>query len=82
MSSAVATTSALSIVQQRTDAEDTSSVLQGLLEIVSAASEFDDLPVRPGEEESVRRLLTHAKMAVSKPVFHEVPTKVNALMQV
>ena len=56
--------------------------LKGLLEIISAASEFDDLPVRPGEEESIERLLRHAKLAISTPNYHDPHTKANALIQV
>ena len=56
--------------------------LKGLLEIISAASEFDDLPVRPGEEESVERLLRHAKLAITNPVYTDPHTKANALIQV
>ena len=56
--------------------------LKGLLEIISAASEFDELPVRPGEEESVERLLRHAKLAISKPEYSDPHTKANALIQV
>ncbi|DBA74615.1 TPA: DExH-box ATP-dependent RNA helicase DExH12 [Trebouxia sp. C0005] len=55
--------------------------LKGLLEIISAASEFDDLPVRPGEEESVERLLRHAKLAITSPVYTDPHTKANALIQ-
>ena len=57
-------------------------LLQGLLEILSAASEFDDMPVRPGEEDVVRRLLTHAPVAVDKPRFTDPHVKTNSLLQV
>ncbi len=56
--------------------------LKGLLEIISAASEFDDLPVRPGEEESVERLLRHAKLSITEPKYGNPHTKANALIQV
>ena len=56
--------------------------LKGMLEIISAASEFDDLPVRPGEEDSVERLLRHAKLAIAKPDYTDPHTKANALIQV
>lgn len=56
--------------------------LKGLLEIISAASEFDDLPVRPGDEDSVERLLRHAKLAIAKPDYTDPHTKANALIQV
>jgi hypothetical protein len=53
-----------------------------LLEIISAASEFDSLPVRPGEEVLVERLLAHAPVAVDKPKYTDPHTKANALLQV
>lgn len=56
--------------------------LKGLLEIISAASEFDDLLVRPGDEDSVERLLRHAKLSISKPDYTDPHTKANALIQV
>ena len=55
--------------------------LQGLLEILSSASEFDDLPIRPGEEEAIRKLLMHAAVAVDKPRYTDPHTKANALLQ-
>ncbi len=57
-------------------------MVQGLLEILSAASEFDELPLRPGEEDAVRRLLLHAPVAVDKPRFTDPHVKANALLQV
>ncbi len=54
---------------------------QGLLEILSSASEFDDLAIRPGEEEAVRKLLMHAPVAVDKPRYTDPHTKANALLQ-
>lgn len=56
--------------------------LRGLFEIICGASEFDDLPVRPGEEESIERLIRHAKLPVSKPDYLSSTTKANALLQV
>lgn len=53
-----------------------------MLEIISAASEFDQLPMRPGEEEAVRKLLSHAVVAAPEGVrFTDPHAKVNALMQ-
>ena len=54
---------------------------QGLLEILSAASEFDELPVRPGEEDAVRKLLAHAPVAVERARYTDPHTKANALLQ-
>ena len=48
---------------------------------MSNASEFDTMPVRPGEEELVRRLVSHAPVAVDKPRFSDPHVKVNALLQ-
>jgi pre-mRNA-splicing helicase BRR2 len=55
--------------------------VKGLLEIVSAASEFDTLPLRPGEENVVEKMINHAPVAVDKPKFSDPHTKVNALLQ-
>lgn len=54
---------------------------RGLLEIISSASEFDALPLRPGEEEAVRKLLLHAPLALDKPRFTDPHVKANALLQ-
>lgn len=59
----------------------TQTQVKGLLEIVSAASEFDTLPMRPGEETSVQKMISHAPVAVDKPRFSDPHTKVNALLQ-
>jgi hypothetical protein len=48
---------------------------------VSAASEFDTLPMRPGEESVVEKMIMHAPVAVDKPRFSDPHTKVNALLQ-
>jgi pre-mRNA-splicing helicase BRR2 len=55
--------------------------VKGLLEIVAAASEFDTLPVRPGEENAVERMIKHAPVAVDRPKYADPHTKVNALLQ-
>lgn len=55
--------------------------MKGLLEIVSAASEFDNLTLRPGEEEAIRKLLAHAPVAVDKPKYTDPHVKANALLQ-
>ena len=59
---------------------------RGLLEILCGAAEFDDLPLRPGEEEAVRKLLLHAKVAVGGADgggvrFTDPHVKANALLQ-
>lgn len=55
--------------------------LKGLLEILSSASEYDDVFIRPGEEKAVQRMLAHAPLAVDKPKYTDPHTKVNALIQ-
>jgi pre-mRNA-splicing helicase BRR2 len=55
--------------------------LRGLVEILAAASEYDALPVRPGEERAVERLLRHAPLALDAPRYTDPHTKVNALLQ-
>eukprot|EP00210_Caulerpa_lentillifera_P005576 g5333.t1 len=55
--------------------------MKGLIEILSAASEFDDLPVRAGEDEVLRSLLLHAPIAIDQPKYTDPHVKVNALLQ-
>ena len=55
---------------------------QGLLEIIAAATEYESLEVRPGEEEAIRRLLMHAPLALDRPKYNDPHTKANALLQV
>lgn len=55
--------------------------LKGLVEILSAASEYDEIPVRPGEERTVEKTLAHAPLALEKPRYTDPHTKVNALIQ-
>ena len=53
-----------------------------MLEIISAASEFDTLPMRPGEEDTIKKLLAHSVVAAPEGVKYTDPhTKVNALLQ-
>ena len=55
--------------------------LKNLMEILCAASEYDGMLVRPGEELVVQKLLLHAPLAVEKPRYADAHTKVNALLQ-
>lgn len=54
---------------------------KGVLEILCAASEFSYLPLRPGEEEAVRRLLAHAPLALEGGKPSDPAAKANALLQ-
>jgi pre-mRNA-splicing helicase BRR2 len=58
--------------------------LKGLLEILSSASEFDDLPVRPKEEEALRKLARHLPLIAASAEsggFDDAHTKTNVLLQ-
>eukprot|EP01025_Chloroclados_australasicus_P044365 TRINITY_DN480_c2_g1_i1.p1 TRINITY_DN480_c2_g1~~TRINITY_DN480_c2_g1_i1.p1 ORF type:complete len:632 (+),score=62.41 TRINITY_DN480_c2_g1_i1:285-1898(+) len=55
--------------------------MKGLLEILSHASEFSSILVRPGEDDIVKNILMHAPLALSRPKYGEPATKTNALLQ-
>lgn len=55
--------------------------LKGLLEILASASEFEQLPIRPGEEELIRRLINHLRFSFENPKYTDPHVKANALLQ-
>lgn len=55
--------------------------LKGLCEILSSASEYARLPMRPGEDELVRKLVMHQRFSMDKPKFTDPHVKANALLQ-
>lgn len=55
--------------------------LKGLLEILTSASEYELLPIRPGEEELVRRLINHQRFSFENPKWADPHVKANALLQ-
>jgi len=58
--------------------------LKGLLEILASASEFDDVPVRPLEENALRALARHLPLIAAGADaggFDDPHTKVNVLLQ-
>lgn len=55
--------------------------MKGLLEILAAASEYSRLPMRPGEDEMVRKLINHQRFSVDKPKYADPHVKANALLQ-
>lgn len=56
--------------------------LRGLLEILSSATEFDDLPVRPKEEDALRQLSRHLPVSITnQDSFDDPHTKCNVLLQ-
>ncbi|KAG4381969.1 hypothetical protein AAZX31_15G237500 [Glycine max] len=55
--------------------------MKGLLEILSSASEYAQLPIRPGEEEVVRKLINHQRFSFENPKVTDPHVKTNALLQ-
>lgn len=56
--------------------------LKGVLEIVCNASEFDLLPMRPGEEEAVAKMIRHSPLPPAEGAkFTDPHTKAHALLQ-
>ncbi|KAL0699137.1 hypothetical protein Bca4012_055259 [Brassica carinata] len=55
--------------------------MKGLLEILSSASEYDMIPIRPGEEGRVRRLINHQRFSFENPNCTDPHVKANALLQ-
>ncbi|KAK7243952.1 hypothetical protein RIF29_38767 [Crotalaria pallida] len=55
--------------------------MKGLLEVLSSASEYAHLPIRPGEEETVRRLINHQRFSFENPKVTDPHVKANALLQ-
>ena len=56
--------------------------LKGLLEVLAGASEFDELPMRPGEEEGLRRMVNHQRFGVESANLLDPHVKANVLLQV
>ncbi|KAI3888520.1 hypothetical protein MKX03_008711 [Papaver bracteatum] len=55
--------------------------IKGLLEILASASEYADLPLRPGEEELIRRFINHQRYSFENPKCTDPHVKANALLQ-
>ncbi|KAG7655025.1 Helicase C-terminal [Arabidopsis suecica] len=55
--------------------------MKGLLEILTSASEYDMIPIRPGEEDTVRRLINHQRFSFENPKCTDPHVKANALLQ-
>ena len=56
------------------------SKMKSLLQVLSHATEFDSLPLRPGDDLAITRILKHAKFAVQS-LFADARSKANALLQ-
>ena len=55
--------------------------MKGLLEILASATEYAQLPIRPGEEEVVQRLINHLRFSFENPKCTSPHVKANALLQ-
>ncbi|XP_018491321.2 DExH-box ATP-dependent RNA helicase DExH12 [Raphanus sativus] len=55
--------------------------MKGLLEILTSASEYDMIPIRPGEEDRVRRLINHQRFSFENANCTDPHVKANALLQ-
>lgn len=55
--------------------------MKGLLEILASASEYAQLPMRPGEDESIRKLIHHQRFSFDNPKCTDPHVKANALLQ-
>ncbi|KAF2310278.1 hypothetical protein GH714_007547 [Hevea brasiliensis] len=55
--------------------------MKGLLEILASASEYAHLPIRPGEEEVLRRLINHQRFSFENPRYTDPHVKANVLLQ-
>lgn len=55
--------------------------MKGLLDILASASEYAQLPIRPGEDELIRRLINHQRFPFDNPKCTDPHIKANALLQ-
>ncbi|KAK4375666.1 hypothetical protein RND71_006343 [Anisodus tanguticus] len=55
--------------------------LKGLLEILASASEYEQLPIRSGEEELIKRLVNHQRFTFGNPRYTDPYVKANVLLQ-
>ncbi|XP_040370030.1 DExH-box ATP-dependent RNA helicase DExH12 [Rosa chinensis] len=57
------------------------TTVKGLLQILAQASEFSELPIRPGEEEVIQRLANHQRFSFENPKYTDSHDKALALLQ-
>jgi len=58
-----------------------STKLKGLLEIVASAAEFEQLPVRHREDDTLAQLALHCPQQLDEPRFNDPHVKANVLLQ-
>ena len=56
--------------------------IRGLIEIISAAAEYEDLPIRHGEDSLLRNLATRLPNKLQSSKFNDLHVKANLLIQV
>ena len=56
--------------------------IRGLIEIISAAAEYEDLPIRHGEDSLLRNLATRLPNKLQSSKFNDPHVKANLLIQV
>ena len=56
--------------------------IRGLIEIISAAAEYEDLPIRHGEDSLLRNLATRLPNKLQSIKFNSAHVKANLLIQV
>ncbi len=56
--------------------------IKGIIEILCNASEFDNIPMRHGEEKALRQLAAHVPLANDKMKYTDPHTKAFLLLQV
>merc|ERR1719273_2929971 len=55
--------------------------IRGLIEIISAAAEYEDLPIRHGEDALLRNLATRLPNKLQSSKFNDPHVKANLLLQ-
>ncbi|KAK8597890.1 hypothetical protein V6N13_095285 [Hibiscus sabdariffa] len=55
--------------------------MKGLMEVLASATEYANLPVQPGEEEILRKLINHQRFSFENPSCTYPHVKANALLQ-
>ena len=55
--------------------------IRGLIEIISAAAEYEDLPIRHGEDSLLRNLATRLPNKLQSSKFNDPHVKANLLLQ-
>ena len=56
--------------------------IRGLIEIISAVAEYEDLPIRHGEDSLLRNLATRLPNKLQSSKFNDPHVKANLLIQV